>query len=90
MLHFFRSGITDTFSNWGRSFKIEFDIIVNGPIIDATLGWVDIFGMSVLKPGQTEYSTNGNNIWATHGGAIPAIFANYDGRFRVHMAMRLI
>ena len=54
------------------------------------MGWVDIFGMSVLKPGQTEYSANGNNIWATNGGAIPAIFANYDGRFRVHMAIRLI
>ena len=61
-LHFFpffkRSTYVDTFHNWGTAYKIEFDIKINGPIAGADLnGYVNIFHMSTLKPGESETGT---------------------------------
>ena len=48
----------DTFHNWGTTYKIEFDIKINGPIAGADLnGYVNIFHMSTLKPGESETGT---------------------------------
>ena len=48
----------DTFHNWGTTYKIEFDIEIKGPISGAdSNGYVNIFRMSTLKPGESETGT---------------------------------
>ena len=49
----------DTFHNWGRMYKIEFDIQINGPIIGGdSNGYVNIFRMSTLNVGESETGIN--------------------------------
>ena len=44
----------DTFGNWGREYRVEFDIEVNGPIVNPnSAGWVNVFRMSTLQAGQS-------------------------------------
>ena len=62
----------DTFHYWGRSYKIEFDIKVNKPIVGAdSNGYVNIFRMTTLKTGESETGK--------YGDRIPIMFANSAG-----------
>ena len=55
---YIRSNFVDTFHNWGTTYKIEFDIEIKGPISGAdSNGYVNIFRMSTLKPGESETGT---------------------------------
>ena len=64
----------DTFHYWGRSYKIEFDIKVNKPIVGAdSNGYVNIFRMTTLKSGESETGQ--------YGDRIPIMFANSAGFF---------
>ena len=59
--------LKESFQNWGASYSIEFDIVVNKL---PSSQWTNVFRFT---------ATNGN--FGSHGDRIPALFVNNNGFF---------